>query len=117
MRFTKPGEILGQQCKFSDINKKKKKKTINYFTVKDVRGGANGKAKTVLLQCERRGFGKIRGSLRSVNVRVFLGPVHRAEPLHVLFDVLLGLVLHILVALEVLGVLASFQLLVHDSVR
>lgn len=51
-----------------------------------------------------------------VHLRVLLGPVHGTEPLHVLLDVLLGLVLHILVALQVLGVGASFQLLIHNSV-
>jgi len=55
----------------------------------------------VLLLCECRGSW-------SVHLRVLLRPVHGAESLHVLFDVLLGLVLHVLVALEVLGVVASF---------
>lgn len=57
-----------------------------------------------------------RGSDRSEHICVLLGPVHGAEPLHVLLNVLLGLVLHVLVALQVFGVLASLQLLVHDSV-
>lgn len=48
---------------------------------------------------------------------VLLGPVHGTKPLHVLLDVLLGLVLHILITLEVLGVGASFQLFIHNSVR
>lgn len=51
-----------------------------------------------------------------VHLSVLLGPVHRTKPLHVLLDVLLGLVLHILITLEVLGVGASFQLLIHNSV-
>lgn len=52
----------------------------------------------------------------SVDVRVLLGPVHGAKALHVLLDVLLGLVLDVLVALQVLGVVAGLQLLVHDPV-
>lgn len=51
-----------------------------------------------------------------VHLGVLLGPVHRTKPLHVFLDVLLGLVLHILVTLQVLGVGAGFQLLVHNSV-
>lgn len=54
--------------------------------------------------------------LRLVHLCVLLGPVHGAKSLHVLLDVLLGLVLHVLVTLEVLGIGASFQLLIHDSV-
>lgn len=54
--------------------------------------------------------------MASVHLCVLLGPVHGAEPLHVLLDVLLRLVLHVLVALQVLGISASFQLLIHDSV-
>lgn len=50
------------------------------------------------------------------HLSVLLGPVHRTEPLHVLLDVLLGLVLHILITLEVLWVGASFQLFIHNSV-
>lgn len=62
------------------------------------------------VKCNSSGLGGL------VNLRVLLGPVHGAKPLHVLLDVLLGLVLHILVTLKVLGVVAGFQLLIHDSV-
>lgn len=46
-------------------------------------------------------------SKRLADLSVFLGPVNRAEPLHVLFNVLLGLVLHILITLKVFRILAS----------
>ena len=46
---------------------------------------------------------------------VLLGPVHGSKSLHVLLDVLLRLVLHILVTLKVLWISASFQLLIHNS--
>lgn len=52
-----------------------------------------------------------------VHLGVLLGLVHGTKALHVFLDVLLGLVLHILVTLQVLGVGASFQLLIHNSVR
>lgn len=51
-----------------------------------------------------------------VHLRVLFGPVDCAELLHVLLDVLLGLVLDVLVALQVFGVLARLQLLVHHTV-
>lgn len=61
-----------------------------------------------------RGSARPRRSL--LQVRVLFGFVDGPELLHVFLDVLLRLVLHVLVALQVLRVLAVFQLLVHDSV-
>lgn len=54
------------------------------------------------------------GSL--VQLGVFLGPVHGAEFMHVLLNVLLGLVFDVLVAFKVFRVLAGFQFLVHHPV-
>lgn len=45
---------------------------------------------------------------RLVQLGVFLGPVHGAKLLHVLLDVLLGLVFDILIAFEIFWVLAGF---------
>lgn len=61
------------------------------------------------------GWGKGK-RVRSVDFRVLLGPVDGAEPLHVFLDVLLGLVLDVLVAVQVLRVGARLQFLVHDAV-
>ena len=47
---------------------------------------------------------------------VLFGAVDGAKLLHVLLDVLLGLVFDVLVALQVLGVLARLQFLVHHTV-
>lgn len=68
------------------------------------------KGKSVLLLRSSR---RVR---RLVHLGVLLGPVHGAKSLHVLLDVLLGLVLHVLVTLKVLGIIASLQLLIHNSV-
>lgn len=50
-----------------------------------------------------------------VQLCVFLGPVHSAKLLHVLLDVLLGLVFDVLIAFKVFGVLARLQFLVHHT--
>lgn len=52
-----------------------------------------------------------------LQVRVLFGFVNGPEFLHVFLNVLLRFVFHILVALQVLRVLAVLQLLVHDAVR
>lgn len=51
-----------------------------------------------------------------VQLSVLFGPVDVAKLLHVFLDVLLGLVLDVFVALQVLWVLAGLQLLVHHAV-
>lgn len=51
-----------------------------------------------------------------LQVRVLFGLVNGPKFLHILLDVLLRLVFHVLVALEVFRVFAVLQLLVHDSV-
>ena len=53
---------------------------------------------------------------RLVQLCVLFRPVHGAKLLHVLLDVLLGLVLDVLIALKVLRILAGLQLLVHHTV-
>lgn len=51
-----------------------------------------------------------------LQVRVLFGFVDGPEFLHVFLDIFLRLVFHVLVALQILRILAIFQFLVHDAV-
>lgn len=60
--------------------------------------------------------GALQPPWQLVHLCVLLGFVERPKLLHVFLDVLLGLVLDVLIALQVFGVLAGLQLLVHHTV-
>jgi len=104
-----------------------KKKIINIFTYRlkyntqlgggRCHGGAEWGPTAQRLHLRAMGAPGGSGSRRSLQVRVLFGFVDGPEFLHVFLYVLLRFVFHILVALQVLRVLAVLELLVHDAVR